>query len=199
MTSFSCENRGFLQTRNDSKKAASPTPAQPNEKPQLNAEEHFSAALKFEAAGQIADASEEFKRAIEAGKNDKEMYRRVAELLIKQKKFEEAANYLRKIIEKDARDARAHWALAKVLVEDLEKYQEGLKEAMLAKELYGNDGTSYVQDLVLARAYDGLGNYAQAVKHYRIFLAGSSTPDSDSYQRTRRRLSELELLNQKLK
>ena len=80
---------------------------------------HLHEGLKHKAAGEYTKAIGEFKKSIAAGNDDKEMFRRVAELYLAQKLYEPAETYLRRIIEKDPRDAMAHWALAEILVEDL--------------------------------------------------------------------------------
>ncbi len=146
----------------------------------------------MQVAGQLSEAIDEFKKSIAAGKDDKEMFRRVAELLVRLNQNEEAAGYFRKIIEKDPNDARAHWALAKILVET-GKFADGLNEAKLAKDLYGESDTSYVHDRLIGQAYDGLGDYRNALLHYKMFVKGMSyAPDSDDYKTTKKRISELE-------
>jgi tetratricopeptide (TPR) repeat protein len=189
-----CENPLLRQNRDVSVVEVSPTETPKRENPgKPLAEVHFYRGLKFKAAGEYERAIEEFKKSIEAGNDDKEMYRRLAELYLALKKYEEAENYLRIILEKDSKDLMAHWALAKILVENLGKYDEGLKEALLSKELYGKDGSSHVRDLLIGKAYDGLGDYENAIKHYKLFLKGTSyAPDSDDYKETKKRISEIE-------
>jgi tetratricopeptide (TPR) repeat protein len=195
----SCESQVFVKNAATTSVDPSPTSSPYSDgfaKPlPPEQERHLNEGLKHKAAGEYPEAIEEFKKSIAAGNDDKEMFRRVAELYLAQKRYEDAEIYLRKILEKDARDAMAHWALAKILVEDLGKPREGLKEAVLSKELYGEDGTSYVHDRVIGKAYDGLGDYENAIKHYKIFLRGSSyAPHSKDFKETKERISELEEL-----
>lgn len=190
----SCENTVSMQNQGTIASKVSPTVI-PKQKDSTDsqADVYFYQGLKYKAAGEYMKAIEKFKKSIEAGNDDKEMYRRVAELYLALKKYEDAEFYLRKILEKDSKDAMAHWALAKVLVENLGKYDEGLKEAILSKELYGKDGSSHVHDRIIGFAYDGLGDYENAIKHYKLFLKGSSyAPDSDDYKEIKKRISELE-------
>lgn len=188
----SCDKSASTKTQDISENETPLSIPSKSEESQEEAEKHYREALKLQVAGQTTEAIEEFKKSIEAGKNDKEMYRRVAELLIKLKRNEEAEMYLRRVIEKDSKDARAHWTLAAILVE-MRNYENGLKEANLAKELYGESDISYVFDRLIGQAYDGLGDYENAIKHYKIFLKGRSyAPDSDDYKETQKRVSELE-------
>ena len=195
ITSFtsSCENPVSMRNQEASAMRPSPTVSPEGKQYQRNLEYHYNEALKMRAAGKTAEAIDEFKKSIEAGTDDKETYREVARLLVSLKRYEEAEEYLRKVFEKDPEDGRAHWALARVLVEHLGKYEEGLKEALLSKRLYGDDGTSHVHDRIIGKAYDGLKDYENAIKHYKIFLKGSSRiPDSEDYKEIQKRLSELE-------
>lgn len=193
--SLSCESTVSMQSQDAPKTQPSSTITPEEKQYKRNSEYHYNEALKMRAAGKIAEAIEEFKKAIEVGNDDKETYREVARLLILQKRYEEAEIYLRKVLEKDSKDVRAHWALAGLLVEHLEKYEEGLKEALISKELDSSD-TSYVIEKTLGRAYEGLGDYENAIKHYRIFLKESSyAPDAADYKKIQKRLSELQKNN----
>ncbi|MFN6964852.1 MAG: tetratricopeptide repeat protein [Pyrinomonadaceae bacterium] len=195
----SCESRVFVQNAETPSVVVSPTPSPLSNgfaKP-LPPEQamYLREGLKHKAAGEYPEAIEQFKKSIAAGNDDKEMFRRIAELYLAQKRYVDAETYLREIIEKDAKDAMAHWALAKILVENLGKFEEGLKEAITSKELYGDYDVSYVHDRVIGEAYDGLGDYENAIKHYRIFLRGASyAPESDDYKEIKKRVSELEKL-----
>lgn len=161
-------------------------------------EVYLNQGLKYKAAGEYENAIAEFKKSIEAGGDDKEMHRRVAELYILLKKYEDAKTYLKAILKKDEEDAMAHWALAKILVENLGEYEEGLREAIISKKLYGQDGTSHVHDRIIGKAYDGLKDYKNAIKYYKLFLKGSSyVPDSNDYKEAKKRVLELERINSK--
>ena len=191
---LSCGSKVSTQNHEDSSPGPSPVALAPKGAGSKQEQEnHFRAALKLHLAGETAQAIEEFKKAIEAGDDNKETYREVAMLLIDLKRYEEAEIYLRKVIEKDAKDARAHWELAALLTLQFERYEEGLREANLAEEYYGKDGLSYVRDHLIGKAYDGLGDYGNALKHYKRFLKGRSyAPDSEDYKEAQKRVSELE-------
>jgi tetratricopeptide (TPR) repeat protein len=181
----SCENSVDTQNQSISLKK------EPNLQKQ---KDHLNEGLKFKVAGEYEKAIEEFKKSIEAGNDDKEMYRRIADLYHSLKKYEETETYLRKILEKDSKDVRAHWFLAGLLVWDLGKYEEGLKQAVFAKEL-DSSNESYVMEQTIGKAYEGLGDYENAIKHYKIYLkAISFIPDSDSYKNTKRKIEELEAI-----
>lgn len=193
---LSCESTTSIENRVLSKTQPSST-ATPEEKQyNRNWEHHYNEALKFRAAGKIAEAIEEFKKAIKDGNDDKEIYREIARLLILLKRYEEAEGVLRKILEKDSEDAMAHWALAEILVENLDRYEEGLREAVLSEKFYGDDGLSYIRSRVIGKAYDGLKDYDNAIKHYKIFLKESSyAPDTNDYKEIQKRLFELQKTN----
>lgn len=193
-----CESEVFVKKGGTTSVDASPTPSPYSNgfaKP-LPAEQkmYLNEGLKHQAAGKYPEAIEEFKKSIGAGNDDKEMFRRIAELYIALKKWEDAELYLREILDRDSEDAGAHGALAGVLVWQLGKYDEGLKEALISKEKTPSN-TSHVVDRTIGKAYEGLGDYENAIKHYKIFLRGTSyAPDSDDYKDTKKRISELEKL-----
>jgi tetratricopeptide (TPR) repeat protein len=198
--SLSCETRFSPpgQEGSTARPSAAATPSHEGSKQEQI--EHRWAAQKLRLAGKTDEAIEELKRAIEAGDDDKETYREVADDLTGLKRYEEAEVYLRKIIEIDSKDARAHWALAKILVLELRRYEEGLKEAKLAQEYYGDDDLSYVRDYLIGKAYDGLGDYPNALRYYKSFLKGRSyAPDADDYKEVNKRVSELEDASKKPK
>jgi tetratricopeptide (TPR) repeat protein len=155
---------------------------------------HLHEGLRLRSAGDFDKAIEEFKKSIEAGNDDKEMYRRIAEVYLTQKKYDAAVTYLKEILAENGDDAIAHWTLAKVMVYDLRKYEEGLKEAKISRELYSKE-RSYVFDKTIGEAYDGLEDYENAIKHYKVFLKGSSyIPDSNDYKETKKRVEQLEVI-----
>ena len=174
--------------------SASPTPPQETVSSAVNstAREHFYRGLQFQSAGDYPKAIEQFKLSIEAGNDDKEMYRRVSDLYRSLKDHESEAEYLRAILEKDTDDSQANSALANVLVWDLQDYENGLKQAMFARSLDKSD-VAYVMNRTIGRAYEGLGENQNAIKHYKIFLKeGPFLPDSDLYKEVKQRVLELE-------
>lgn len=198
--SVSCENT--VLTQNNS--AADPRPlatASPKERASKEFLEHYHKGLKIRHNGKFPEdvpaAIEEFKKASEINPDDKETYRQIAELYVSINRYEDAATYLRKLLEKDAEDAIAHASLAQVLIEHLGKYEEGLRETVIVEKIYGNDGLSYARARLVGKAYDGSKDYENAIKHYKIFLKGSSSPDADDYKKIKTRLSELEKVRQK--
>lgn len=196
LSSLSCENTVSTQNQDAVKTQPSATITPEEKQYKRNLEYHYNEALRMRGSGEIPKAIEEFKKAIEAGNDDKETYREVARLLISQKRYEEAEIYLRKVLEKDSEDAMAHWFLAKVLVEHLGKYEEGVHEAILSKKLYGEGDSSHVHDRIIGKAYDGLKDYKNAIKHYKIFLKGRSyAPDASDYKEIKKRISELQKNN----
>lgn len=191
----SCENKVLMESRNMAAASPSPTPDS-KERPSEEFLRHYHEGLKIKVNGKFPDdvpkAIEEFKKASAIDPNDTGTYEQIAELYISVKQYEDAEAYLRKIIEKDSEDAIAHWTLTKILIEHLDKYEEGLQQAIIAEKLYGNDGLSFVRARLIGKAYDGLKDYENAVKHYKTFLKGLDSPDADDYKETKKRVSELE-------
>jgi tetratricopeptide (TPR) repeat protein len=190
---LSCANK--VSTRGQEASPAKPPPAGTlgSEGSKQEQRAHRWEAQRLRQAGDTAGAIEELKKVIEAGDEDKETYLELATFLIYLERYEEAETYLRKLIKKDPREARAHWFLAGILVLNLGRYEEGLKEAKLSKELYGEDDLSYVRDQLIGKAYDGLGDYPNALRHYKAFLKGRSyAPDATDYKEVKKRVSELE-------
>lgn len=180
-----------------------PNQEETNKKQKSNekAKDYLNQGLKYKVNGEYEKAIEAFKKSIEAGNDDKEMYRRIADLYLSLKKYQDVETYLRKILENDPIDEMAHWALAKILVENLGKYEEGLKEAKISQELHGNkDSLSYVHDRIIGKAYDRLGDYRNAIKHYKFFLKRSSyNPDFKDFKEVKKRVKELEEIVKKPK
>lgn len=194
MLTVSCENRVLMQNRNMTG-AASPSPiSNSKERPSKEFLRHYHEGLKIKVNGKFPDdvpkAIEEFKKASAIDPKDKETYRRIAELHISIKQYEDAEIYLRKIIEQDSEDGMANLALTQILIDHLGRHEEGLREANIAEKLYDSNTASFAH--LKGKAYDGLGDYENAAKQYEIFLKELDLPDSDDYKQVKKRVSELQ-------
>lgn len=159
---------------------------------QKTGKDFYDEALKLRSDGKLEESAEKFTQAAESGFNEIESYREAAKVYLVLKRYNDAEKYFLKILEKNPKDDTAHWALARLYIFDMKKYQEGLREAQIIKEM-DKTSYSYIWKDWIGRGYDGLGDYENAIKHYKIFLKGNSDmPDSYDYKDTKARITELE-------
>lgn len=168
----------------------SPTPSKTSS--QQTWEPHFYEAHRLWGAGEKESAIKEMLKVIEAGHDDKEVYRQLAEWSSQVENFGDEELYLRKLLAKDQDDARAHFALTESLVKT-GRYEEAIIEAKITKKMYKEEQLDYLLDKLIGEAYDKLGEWKNARDHYAIFLKRASfAPSSDDYKRVSKRIDELD-------
>lgn len=186
---FSCGNIG----QNEQSTSATP---KPSITPALLAQhssstDHFSEALTLSQKGEYEKAIEEMEKVVRAKPGDVIAYNWMAKWYSVLKKYDKEADVYKRLIEIDPKDSGSRWALAKILVRELGRYEEGLAEAKQAQELF-TEG-KYTPDQVIGEAYEKLGNNEQALKHYKLFLKGMAEwPESDAYKQTKKKIAKLE-------
>lgn len=190
-----CEKTGLTQSRNSDIVQPSPT-ADSSKRPSKEFSDRFNAGVKLQESGKFPDdipkAIEEYKKALEIKPDDKVTYQRIVESYLSISKYEEAEVYLRKMIEADPENGYAHWSLAQILVDRLNKFEEGLREVEISEKLYGDDGLSDNFASYKGKAYEGLGDYENALKQYKIYLKAGTTPDADDDKEIKAKVFELE-------
>lgn len=156
---------------------------------------HREKARKLRLADKIEEATDEFRKAIETGCGEIEIRRELAEMYHGYGQFDRAINEYQLLLRLDDKDIRAHWGLADIFILDTKNYQEGLNELLLAEKLLskkdfaGRHGT----DERLGQAYDGLENFALALKYYKSFMKGcSEIPEAIECKKIKKRVLELE-------
>jgi tetratricopeptide (TPR) repeat protein len=189
---LSCEGKLSGRGENRASLNASPS-AHPKKVKDDDAERnaHFNEALRLSQKLEYENAIAEMEKAV-AIEPDKVSYRWLANWYSVLKKYEDEVKTYRKLIELDSSDPIDHWALAKLLVRQLKQFDEGIKEAKIAKNLYAVNN-SYVLDQVIGEAYEGLGDSEKALAYYKLFLRGVSyAPMSDDYKNTKKKITDLE-------
>lgn len=194
---LSCKNAFLAQNE------ASPT-ITPNDsyKQSINKEEarkHYWEGLRIKDNYDIPDntlkAIEEFKKSAEFDPKDTMPYWQMIPLYARLKEYDEVESCYRKIMEIDSNNLGAQWGLAYVLVWNLDKYEEGLKEALIAKDKKATD--SFIIEETIGKAYEGLGDTQNAIKHYKIYLKDLrdlDSSDSTLYKEMKKKITEMEKL-----
>lgn len=151
-------------------KKAEPNSTDPRQE-QLSGEAHFYRAngLNY-GAGKPEAALKEYNLAIENGYDTNELRMEMGRLLARQlHRPEEAIEQFRIVIQRDETEWRAHWPLAKLLLET-KQYDEALKELEISKQLDSEGNSNGFYAYYTALALDALGRYDEALKDYEAFL-----------------------------
>ncbi len=171
----------------------------PNEN-SLNKQEfdkHYWEGIRIRNNGKFPDdmpqAIDEFKKAAEIDSKNTTSYWMMVEIFTSLKKYDEVEAGYRKILERSPEDLRAQWGLAQVLVEDSKKYEEGLKEALIAKEKKAT--YPFLIEKVIGKAYEGLGDIPSAIEHYKIYRKGYKTFTSNDDKEIETKIMELEKIS----
>lgn len=191
---------GSLPDSNSLKKSdrsVSPTPTPDDTAPAKTEAERLSVARGLQAQGKAEEALEVYRTLVETNHPESiEIHRSMAEILTGLRRFGEASSHYQSLLREKPEDARAHFAYANLLIVHMKDCQEGLLEAKLSKDLFGDDGLAYVRDLMIAKGYDCLGHSSKARSYYKSFVDGASfAPDSEDYKSAQKRLKELEKSN----
>jgi tetratricopeptide (TPR) repeat protein len=194
----SCDKPVSSQDRKDGNNSSSNVVVE-KEKNDASYKDHYWEGLRIKNNGIFPDdmpkAIEQFQKASELATNETDRataYNRIIELAISLKSYEKAEIYLRKLKELDPKvqgiSAQAY--LARILIWNLGKYEEGLKEANIVAE---TDKTiiAKVIEKTVGRAYEGLGDYPNAIKHYEKWLNFSKTPSAVEDKKVKKQVNEL--------
>lgn len=194
-----CGNTGLMQNQDAANLqpnlTTSPTPT--NGRPSKEFLEHYDKGVKLSTDFSIPDnltkAIEEFKKAAEIEPTKTIVYWRMAELYDKLKDYDGVANCYRQILKRNPKELNAQYGLARVLVEDSKNYNEGLKEALIAKEK--DASYSWAIEEILGRAYEGLGDIPNAIKQYKAYLKDLrdlKSTNTIQYKDMQKKVAELE-------
>lgn len=167
---------------------------------------HFDDATKLGGEGKYSEAITEMKKALEIRSSsgatpgdigtDLSAYNYMGNWHGALNEYEQQATSYRKMTELDPADYGAHYLLARVLVQKLHRYDEGLKEYELFRKNNLHYEINEYSEGLRAEAYEGLGDKKKALKYYKIFLKSlSGAPLSEEYKNAERKIEALEGAN----
>jgi tetratricopeptide (TPR) repeat protein len=166
-----CNEQTSLQTQNRASQAAAEAASSSltgsTSQDQLTGQDHYAKGNSL-AFGYAEMALKEYKLAIKKGYDTVEVRIALGMLLDKElKRPAEAVEHLRIAAQRDEKSWRAHWSLARALL-DAEQFDEAFKEFTRAKKLDPEfDGLYYYY---IGRSLEGMGRYADALTNYEEFL-----------------------------
>jgi len=134
--------------------------------PPDDAEAHYRAGDQLEKSGNLAGAEVEYKKSVELQAKNPSALGALAYIYSTQKRYPEAEAALRKFIEIDPQNAKAHLQLGSVLLESNQK-DLAIKELSAASGLAGSDATLVKN---VAELYATHSLYPQAAQQYSTAL-----------------------------
>jgi len=134
--------------------------------PPDDAEAHYRAGDQLEKSGNLAGAEVEYKKSVELQPKNPSALGALAYIYSTQKRYPEAEAALRKFIEIDPQNAKAHLQLGSVLLESNQK-DVAIKELSAASGLAGSDATLVKN---VAELYATHSLYPQAAQQYSTAL-----------------------------
>jgi Flp pilus assembly protein TadD len=134
--------------------------------PPDDAEAHYRAGDQLEKSGNLAGAEVEYKKSVELQAKNPSALGALAYIYSTQKRYPEAEAALRKFIEIDPQNAKAHLQLGSVLLESNQK-DVAIKELSAASGLAGSDATLVKN---VAELYATHSLYPQAAQQYSTAL-----------------------------
>jgi Flp pilus assembly protein TadD len=134
--------------------------------PADDAEAHYRAGDQLAKSGNLLGAEVEYKKSLELQAKNPSSLGALAYLYSTQKRYPEAEAALRKFIELDAQNAKAHVQLGSVLLESNQK-DGAMKELAAASGLAGSDPALLRN---IAELYATHSLYAQAAQQYSTVL-----------------------------
>jgi len=134
--------------------------------PPDDAEAHYRAGDQLEKSGNLAGAEVEYKKSVELQSKNPSALGALAYIYSTQKRYPEAEAALRKFIEIDPQNAKAHLQLGSVLLESNQK-DVAIKELSAASGLAGSDATLVKN---VAELYATHSLYPQAAQQYSTAL-----------------------------
>lgn len=209
--SFTCQKTDLSQTTNKIEQVdLSPSPSQsppnlskkpsPRKNNQIPSQEfidHYHKGTNIWAVGKFPEdmpqALEEFRKASEIEPDDITALEWMIKIYTRLEDYKNVAECYREIMRRNP-ESRAQWGLGYTLVWNLEEYEEGLKQVSQFKAKEKPSDITYIYDKTIARAYEGLKDYPNAIKHYKIWLKGSDMPTAYEYKEVAQKVLELEKL-----
>jgi len=134
--------------------------------PPDDAEAHYRAGDQLEKSGNLAAEEVEYKKSVELQPKNPSALGALAYIYSTQKRYPEAEAALRKFIEIDPQNAKAHLQLGSVLLESNQK-DVAIKELSAASGLAGSDATLLRN---VAELYATHSLYPQAAQQYSAAL-----------------------------
>jgi tetratricopeptide (TPR) repeat protein len=167
---------------------------------QMTGEEHYYKANAL-AEQRVQDAAEqaliEYRKALENGYDTLELRIEFGLLLVDQlKQPKEAIEQLRIAIQRDENNWRAHFGLAKALLQAKE-YNDALNEIAISERFDKESDISGFYAYYSAKAFEGLNNYQEALIYYEKFLERENRVASGS-QRAKEVRERVETIRTKL-
>ena len=204
-SSFGCEHTNLAENQDaaiGSSSTTAPTPTAARKgRHSKEFDEHYSKGMNIWTHGKIPDdlpqAIEEFKKAAAIDPTNTTSFDWMIRMYTILKDYDGVANSFREIIKRDPKALNAQYGLAQVLVEDLKRYDEGLKEALIAKEKKAS--YPWAIEETLGKAYEGKGDIPNAIRHYKAYLKDfrdSKDTDSTLYKNMQKKVVELEKILQ---
>ncbi len=144
---------------------------QPND-----AEAHFLAGEKLESSGNVSAAETEYRKSLDLQAKNLSALGALAYLYSTQKRYPEAESSLRKFIEIDPQNAKAHVQLATVLFAS-DKKENGAKELTSAAHLAPRDTALLKQ---VAQLYIEHDLYAEAASSFETVI-GIDSSDAEAH------------------
>ena len=158
--------------------------------------EMYWAALKLWADDEREQAIRAMEDVYELDKEDEIPLWRLEEWYAATGEHRKRVGALERLIEIKPENATAYSRLAQTLIRDLGEFKAGLMAAKKAKKYFKDPSTSYIDEELIAEALEGLGEYENALEHYRLYLKGcADLPESDCFKKATKKIS---LLEQKL-
>ena len=182
------------ETLNNSNRISAPasTPSPPSD--EFCTDERVKAYVLSLSETKTDEAIRRYKELVESGCDSDLLLLQFANLLASRSDYEEAAKLYRQIIIRSPDNWHAHWTLAQILIDELGKYEEGLREVETSRRLDSLGDVGFGYDFYLARANEGLGRTKYAIVHYKIFINELSKISKKDPQliEARKRLANLE-------
>lgn len=208
--SFTCQKNGLNQNTNPIENLAlqSPNKTPPTPNPSLNQNsdptewtpsdysKHLGKGANIWAVGKfpedMPEALAEFRKAADIKPTDTLALEWMIKIYTRLEDYKNVTECYREIMRRDPKYLGAEWGLAYVLVWHLGEYEEGLKHIKEVKAKDKPTAITYVYDKTIARAYEGLKDYPNAIKHYKIWLKGSNAPYANEDKEVVKKIAELE-------
>ncbi|MGB8507877.1 MAG: tetratricopeptide repeat protein [Pyrinomonadaceae bacterium] len=133
-------------------------------------EDHFGEANNLADGRKANEALKEYDLAIARGYDTAELRYEMGSVLASQlNRYEEAVEQFHIAVQRDEKYWRAHWALARALLE-IKQYNEALSELDIAKRLDPSAEGLPIYAYYNAKALEGINRYHEALQNYETYL-----------------------------
>jgi tetratricopeptide (TPR) repeat protein len=163
-----------LSTGNLSVKSTTPTPIPTVLSQEICDNQRAKAYVLSKSDRTLDEAISKYKSLIDSGCYSDDLYLQYAYLLSSTDDYEGASKQYRIVIEHNPKSWYAHWSLAQILIMKLAHYEEGLHEVEISRKLDSGRDIGFIYDFYMGRAFEGLGKYDEAIKHYEIYVTSAS-------------------------